>query len=278
MLSFLRNRQRVQAADASAIGGVGNRGISSLNLPLIDPAEEPRSFERLLFVCGLHRSGTTLIERTLHCACEISVLRANVPESEGQHLQDVYPSAARHGGPGRFAFSPEMHPTPPDTAEAERARDRILACWTKFVEGEAPVLLEKSPPNLTKIPWLRAVFPGAQFVIVTRDPRAVAAATQKMSGASIPEMVFHWHVAHDRLRSRMGPDCHLVRYEDFCANMTEAIEGVIEGLGLKRRPSPLPLPERFANITSTNDRYIDGLPRLNYGSGSWRDFGYDLRA
>lgn len=259
-----------------AVPKAGGRGIASLKLPLIDPADEPRTFDRILFVCGLHRSGTTLVEQTLHAACEISVLRAEVPESEGQHLQDVYPSAARHGGPGRFAFAIEMHPAPPDAANARRARERILACWTKFVEGEAPTLLEKSPPNLTKIPWLRAVFPGAQFVIVTRDPRAVAAATVKMSGASIPEMVFHWHVAHDGLKAAMGADCHHIRYEDFCADMEGAIGGMIDGLGLTRRASPLPLPDRFANIVSTNDRYIKALPRLAYGTGSWSDFGYDL--
>ena len=172
------------------------RGRTDPPAPLIQPAATPRTFDRYCFIAGLHRSGTTLTEHLLQATCDVSVLRADVPENEGQHLQDVVPAAIRLGGPGRFAFSTEMHTPVATGAAAEDQRARLLACWTPWVTGDAPLLVEKSPPNLVRIPWLRSVFPGARFLIVTRDPRASAAATEKWSTSSLRELIYHWHVAH----------------------------------------------------------------------------------
>jgi hypothetical protein len=62
---------------------------------------------RLVFVCGLHRSGTTPLTRCLADHPQVSGFRGTgVPEDEGQHLQDVYAAAAAFGGPGGFAFDP----------------------------------------------------------------------------------------------------------------------------------------------------------------------------
>ena len=58
----------------------------------------------LVFVGGLHRSGTTPLARALSAHPDISGFsNTGVPEDEGQHLQDVYPPAYVLGGPGRFA-------------------------------------------------------------------------------------------------------------------------------------------------------------------------------
>jgi len=241
----------------------------------VRPAEVVRSFAGHVFVCGLHRSGTTLVETLIHSACEVAVLRAEVSENEGQHLQDVYPRAVEHGGAGRFAFAPEMHATGVD-GDAAALRNRLLACWSPWVVGAEPVLLEKSPPNLLRIGWLREVFPGARFVIVTRDPRAVAAATAKWSGTSVAELVYHWHVAHAAVRAQMGDDCVHLRYEDICDDPQGAVERVMAVAGLSRRAEALPLPTRFAQLKNSNAAYLGTLPNMHFGPGAWEDFGYRL--
>ena len=72
---------------------------------MIDPA-------RLVFVGGLHRSGTTLFAKLLTGHPDVSGLsNTGVWEDEGQHLQDVYPPAAEFGGLGRFAFADGAHMT-----------------------------------------------------------------------------------------------------------------------------------------------------------------------
>src|ERR1041385_8014493 len=67
---------------------------------------------RLVFLAGLHRSGTTLLARLLAAHPEVSGFSdTGVPADEGQHLQTVYPAAKEYGGPGRFGFAPESHLT-----------------------------------------------------------------------------------------------------------------------------------------------------------------------
>ena len=245
---------------------------------IIRPAATARRFERYVFIAGMHRSGTTLMEHLLHARCEVTVLRADVPENEGQHLQDVVPAGRAHGGPGLFAFAPQMYTAPVQGAEAAAQQERLLRCWTPWMQGDAgaTALLEKSPPSLVRIPWLRSVFPGARFLIVTRDPRASAAATQKWSGTSIRELVYHWHVAHSAALDAMREDCTLLRYEDLCADPAGELNRVVAALGLTPRPQALDMAGRFAEIRNSNAKYIDPLPACVYGPGAWNRLGYDL--
>lgn len=245
-------------------------------LPIVEPAETPREFAAHVFLCGLHRSGTTLLEQRLGALVAASVLRAPVPENEGQHLQDVFPIGRTHGGPGRFAFAPKMHLGPVDADTAARHRARLHACWTPWAVGGSDLLVEKSPPNLTRIPYLRSVFPGARFVVITRDPRVVAAATAKWSGASQAEMIFHWHVAHDAAHAALGPDCAVTSYEALCADPGAEVERLVDALGLPRRATPAPVDPRFETVENTNATYLADLTPIAVGEGAWRHFGYDL--
>lgn len=242
--------------------------------PVVRPVDQPRQFGGHVFICGLHRSGTSMVEAQLHARCDVAVLRANVSENEGQHLQDVYPRGLDHGGPGKFAFSPAMHGQAVAPDQAAGLRDRLLRCWTPWVEGQSNVLLEKSPPNLVRIPCLRSVFPGAKFVIVTREPRVVAAATTKWARMSVPELVFHWQVAHQAAAAAMGPDCAHIRYEELCETPKKVIGRVIAALGLPERKVMLDLPDRFARMDNSNQTYLSKMPDFEFGQGIWEQFGY----
>ena len=233
--------------------------------------------EKMVFICGLHRSGTSLLEQYLYAHYDVSVLRANVPENEGQHLQLVYPQANLFGGAPRFAFASQMRPDPPDEASATTYRRQILAQWKPFVVGTARTLLEKSPPNLTKMPWLRRVFPGAQFIVLVRDPRAVAAANQKRHRALPLEMVMmHWSVAHSIALRDLADDCRILKYEDFCADPPGALTAAGIDTILTQRVSAGDIDERFRNIVNKNDAYIARHTCSFYGEGAWRHFGYDI--
>ncbi|MBI6630371.1 sulfotransferase family protein [Pontibaca salina] len=251
-------------------------GNPALRLPEFEYNNHP-TINRIIFICGLHRSGTTLLERLLSSKFDVSYLRASVPESEGQHMQSVYKPAYEYGGPGRFAFSEQAYQDVEALTDFHMHRNKITDEWKNFVVGKSEVLLEKSPPNLIKIDWLRRVFPGSQFVIMTRDPRAVAAATLKWSKSSLPELMMHWGAAHSQaLKAFRERDCTIVRYEDLIKDSNYELERTAHFLGLEARKRCSALEERHIELVNTNEKYIKAHAGARYGSGIWNHFGYDL--
>jgi hypothetical protein len=86
--------------------------------------------QRLVFVGGLHRSGTTPLARSLAAHPQVSGFSGTgVAEDEGQHLQTVYPPARAHGGPGRFALAAAAHLTEASPLLTPDTGARLLAQW-----------------------------------------------------------------------------------------------------------------------------------------------------
>jgi hypothetical protein len=182
--------------------------------------EDPAG-RRLLFVAGLHRSGTTMLARELAGHPQVSGFAGTgVPADDGQHLQSVYPIVSKGRQAGRFAFLPEAHLTERSPLATPASARRLFADWSRYWDLDRPVLLEKSPPNILMTRFLQALFPSASFILVVRHPIAVAAATQKWSATRPHQLLRHWDRAH---RLALGDLPHLrraliIRYEDLVAD------------------------------------------------------------
>lgn len=242
----------------------------------IEYAENPE-FTSVIFICGLHRSGTTLLERLIASRYHVACLRSSAPESEGQHMQAVYSPAYKFGGFGRFAFSRAMKEELIALDDYDRHRAQILDGWKPYVVGSEPVLLEKSPPNLTKIWWLRRVFPNSRFIILTRDPRAVSAATQRWSKTSLPELMLHWNVAYScAMADYSEDDCIITSYEALMAQPEAEILRLGEFLSLAPRADAGAIETRHATLENTNGKYFEAHECTSYGQGVWNSLGYKV--
>jgi hypothetical protein len=190
----------------------------------------------MVFVGGLHRSGTSPLARCLAAHPQVSGFRdTGVPEDEGQHLQPVYPPAHAHGGPGRFALAAAAHLTERSPLATPDAGRRLFQAWRPRWDLARPVLLEKSPPNLLASRFLQAAFPGARFVMVVRHPAVVALSTRKWArGRSLGGLLDHWFHAHRLLEEDAPHVEHLlvVKYEHLVAEPRRTLAGVAGFLGL----------------------------------------------
>ena len=71
---------------------------------------------RYVFVCGMPRSGTSMLGRNIGRLVDCTDLKnTGTRADEGQNLQNVYPTAHELGGPGRFGFDPRAHRTESST-------------------------------------------------------------------------------------------------------------------------------------------------------------------
>jgi hypothetical protein len=244
----------------------------------------PAMEQRLVFVGGLHRSGTSLLTRCLAQHPLVSGFEGTgVPEDEGQHLQTVYRPAKDFGGPGRFAFDPDARLTEDSPLVGDESRRRLMEEWGRWWDTAKPVLVEKSPPNLVRGRFLQALFPGARLVMVQRHPLAVAYATQKWSRTSLRSLVRHWLAAHEAFEADRPhlEHVHVVRFEDFVADPAATLEGVYAFLGLE------PVPPGIEIHPDANDAYLARgreEPRLRRAllarayEERLQRFGYSLRA
>ena len=188
------------------------------------------------FVGGLHRSGTSIFARTLGTHPLISRLEGTgVPEDEGQHLQSLYPTAAKMGGPGRFGFHSDAHLTENSPLSGQGSAEKLFAEWSPYWNLSKPVLLEKSPPNLLRTRFLRRLFPRSVFFVLIRHPLAVAYATRKwLPSHSVEVLPDHWiHCYRQFLIDRdvLKQAATIVQYESFVRAPEQVLRAAFQLIG-----------------------------------------------
>ena len=197
--------------------------------------------KKMLFVIGLHRSGTTAMARELSKHSEmVAFENTGVPKDEGQFLQTVFPSDHVLGGPGRFGFNPRSHRTEVDVRNLDEDRLNLLRQWGRFWNGEGLVLLEKSPSNMLRTRFLARLFPNAHFLLVRRHPVPVSLATQRWTGqklARLFEHYFHCDEVWKRDRGLLEVPVMEVRYEDMVCQSREVMSSIFEWLGAEQQSS-----------------------------------------
>jgi hypothetical protein len=184
---------------------------------------------KFVFIGGLHRSGTTLLERIIESHGNITGHEKGIaPYMEGQLFQSVYPSDQKLGGVGRFAFNSESHLTEKSPLVTDKNRELLFAEWSEYWDLDKPLLLEKSPPNGIKSRFLQELFPDSYFIFVIRHPFAVSLATQKWSKTSLLSLVEHWITYneimmndYEHIKNRI-----IIRYEDFVSNPAKTLNQI----------------------------------------------------
>lgn len=222
--------------------------------PSLQQLRDELADHRVVFVGGLHRSGTTFLADALARHPEFSGLTdTGAIKNEGQSLQPVFPWGGRLGGPGRFGFRRRLHLTEATIGADEDGAIAMWRAWRPFWDLSKPNVVEKSPPNIVRARFFQAAFPSVTFVMIVRHPIPVSLATRKWCRATHYQLVRHWARVHEvmigdleKIRSAI-----VVRYEDMVADFASTWEALLDFLGVTAVPPPA------APRAGMNDSYFD---------------------
>lgn len=233
--------------------------------------------KKYLFIGGLHRSGTSILFKTLGKSNKMSKHEnSNVSTNEGQHIQKVYPPASKFGGPGKFCFHKEYHYTEDCKLITMENKNKIIKQWSKYWNLSKPILVEKSPPNIIHLRFLQKLIDNSYFLVIIRHPVAVARATHKWNNQSLEKHLDHWIKAHEILYNdaKFIKNLLIIKYEDFCKDPYEIINKLEVMLD---EQLDINIPENF--VSSKNKKYLDKpIPQkiIDKYEQKINSFGYSL--
>jgi hypothetical protein len=191
----------------------------------------PELGREVIFVFGLPRSGSTLVEQIL--AAHPSVAGAN--ELDDLNLV-IEGESRRRGGPFPM-WVPQMAP-----ADWERLGREYLARTAQW-RRERPIFTDKGLTNWAYLGALRAMLPGARFVNTRRVPVENCLACFRQAFArelgftyDLAEMAAFWR-DYDRLmrtwRQRYPGAVHDVVHERLVAEPETEIRALLDACGLE---------------------------------------------
>lgn len=247
----------------------------------------------LVFVCGLHRSGTSVLFQAIREHPQISGFEnTESSEDEGMHLQTVYKPSGAYGGAGKFGFRAEAHLTEESPLVTEANRQKLFSEWQPYWDLDKSFLLEKSPPNLIRTRFLQAMFPKSSFIIVLRHPVAVSLATRRwyrtarIYSIRLRTVFEHWVICHEIFeKDRHHLQKYLVlKYEDFVQDPPQELEKVYGFLGLENNTPKLSVRSGINEKYYAQWKALLGGRISRFGAGRIasefearvRPFGYSL--
>ena len=236
-----------------------------------EPAEQrPASRGRApLFICGLFRSGSTLIEQ---------ILAGHSGVTAGGEL-DLLPAL----------IAAHIRPYPEALAGAEPAAlDRLREAYLQAMPtvGGRGIVTDKRPDNFLHIGLIKALFPEARIVHTVRNPLDNLLSLYflhldpAMAYALDLEDAAHWHGEYRRLMThwkRLYPaDILDLDYDELVRDPRPAVERLLAFTGLEWEDSVLDF-HSGRGVVKTASVWQVREPLYTRSSGRWKNYERQLR-
>jgi hypothetical protein len=232
--------------------------------------------ERPVFVVGMPRSGTTLVEQIL--ASHPQVFGAGERRFAYQSLVRL----AKEPGPLGGLVAGLGRPTP----EAVRgSADWHLGELRRLDGGRATRVVDKMPENFMLLGWLAVVFPKARFIHCRRDVRDVALSCWMTNFSHIRWANDLEHIAGrvqdyrrvmDHWRAVLPVPILEMDYEQLVADQEGESRKLVDWLGLNWDPACLEF-YRSERLVKTASVTQVRQPMYSKSVGRWRHYEDALR-
>lgn len=259
-----RDAPGFQDYDPVAHEQFADRLIATFDKPVTTPAQSPEAPP--LFICGMFRSGSTLVERMLAAHDKIVA---------GGEL-DLIPSIVE-----------SLVPYP----EAARDPEAVAQVRSVYVEGISSIrpsgkmVTDKRPDNFLHIGLIKAMFPDARIIHTRRNPLDNILSLfflhldPGMAYALDIEDAAHWYGQYQRLmdhwKSLYGADMFDVEYDDLVENPQPVAEALLAFCGLDWDERCLS-PHRVPGSVRTASVWQVREPLHQRSSGRWRNYRTQL--
>jgi tetratricopeptide (TPR) repeat protein len=225
-------RRRWNASGFSAFVRRVNRAFD----PAPAPADDATLGRGVIFIVGLPRSGSTLVEQILasHSAVHGT---GELPD-----LPLVIAEESRARGKGFPEWVPDMQP-----ADWARLGRRYLQRTARWRQGHAG-FTDKLPGNWVYAGAIRAMLPAATLVACRRDPveTCLSCFRQYLPNNeytnALGDLAAYWHAFDETVAqyATMHPGkVHQHVYESLVAHPRDAIAGLLDACGLEFEPACL---------------------------------------
>jgi hypothetical protein len=231
--------------------------------------------QRTVFVIGLPRSGTTLLEQML----------ASHPAIVGIGEQTIVSESLKRAlaaGGGTFAMLTE-HVV--GEAAAWHLQELEKRLHRMSIQRAAVRIVDKLPDNYLLAGWLSLAFPEAAIIHCLRDPRDVALSCWMTQFSD-----FQWshdlqHIAHRieqhrRLmrhwRATIGAHLTEIRYERLVADPETELRRALMAIGMDWHPNVLGFADRKGFVTSASRQQVRE-PIHARSVARWRNYEHALQ-
>jgi hypothetical protein len=256
------------------------------------PAPDPDIPEKYLFIICMNNSGSTLLERVLKdCRNVVGFLAPGGPDEQvnGQRfVTDLMPTPGKLEVKCRRIWSEQADILADESRyDWEAIKRRWRREWSrnpKFPTANPRIFLEKSPANVLRAMMLQKHFAGSSFILMQRNPYAVAEGIRRRTSLPLGRCAQHWircaqrqMVNESELRSVIRLNYEdLSERPDYCRQSIVKFIPELEDLDLHkevsvqsiegkvRRPIVNYNEQQIARLTAEDlaeiNRYLDAAP------------------